>query len=181
MLFDPAPELEVLRSDHLSLRDVQIPAGGDVRLDISGDSLELRTVLEWDDAEEIGLKVRCSPDGEEETLVRFNVNPGRTNVPPGEVAPMRELILDVSRSSMSPDVSNRESQRSAFEVPYGNVVELRIFVDRSVVEVIADRRHYVGKRIYPVRPDSVEVRAYARGGRAALRSFDAWRMNAIWP
>ena len=181
LLFDPAPELEVLRSDHLSLRDVQIPAGGDVRLDISGDSLELRTVLEWDDAEEIGLKVRSSPDGEEETLVRFNVNPGRTNVPPGEVAPMRELILDVSRSSMSPDVSNRESQRSAFEVPYRNLVELRIFVDRSVVEVIADRRHYVGKRIYPVRPDSVEVHAYARGGRAALRSFDAWRMNVIWP
>ena len=181
MLFDPVPELEVLRSDHLSLRDVQIPSRGDVRLDISGDSFELRTVLEWDDAEEIGLKVRCSPDGEEETLVRFNTNPGRTHVPPGRVAPMRELILDVSRSSMSPDVSNRESQRSAFEVPYGNLVELRIFVDRSVVEVIADRRHYVGKRIYPARPDSVEVRAYARGGRAALRSFDAWRMNAIWP
>ena len=58
LLLDPVPELEVLRSDHLSLRDVQVPAGGDVRLDISGDSLEMRTVLEWDDAEEIGLKVR---------------------------------------------------------------------------------------------------------------------------
>ena len=181
LLLDPVPELEVLRSDHLSLRDVQVPAGGDVRLDISGDSLEMRTVLEWDDAEEIGLKVRSSPDGEEETLVRFNSNPGRSHVRPGRVAPMRELILDVSRSSMSPDVSNRESQRCAFEVPYGNPVELRIFVDRTVVEVIADRRHYVGKRIYPTRPDSVEVRAYARGGRAALRSFDAWSMNAIWP
>ena len=152
LLLDPVPELEVLRSDHLSLRDVQVPAGGDVRLDISGDSLEMRTVLEWDDAEEIGLKVRSSPDGEEETLVRFNTNPGRSHVRPGRVAPMRELILDVSRSSMSPDVSNRESQRCAFEVPYGNIVELRIFVDRSVVEVIADRRHYVGKRIYPTRP-----------------------------
>ena len=181
LLFDPVPELEVLRSDHLSLREVQIPAGGDVRLDIFGDSLELRTVLEWDDAEEVGLKVRCSPDGEEETLVRFNTNPGRSHISRGSVAPMRELILDVSRSSLSPDVSNRESQRCAFEVPYGNPVELRIFVDRSVVEVIADRRHYAGKRIYPTRPDSVEVRAYARGGRAALRSFDAWRMNAVWP
>ena len=102
------------------------------------------------------MKVRCSPDGEEETLVRFNVNPGRTHVPPDQVVPMRELILDVSRSSLSPDVSNRESQRATFEVPYGNSVELRIFVDRSVVEVIADRRHYVGKRIYPTRQDSVE-------------------------
>ncbi len=181
LLLDPAPELEALRGDHLSLRDLQVPANGEVTLDISGDALEMRTALEWEDAEEVGLKVRCSPDGEEETLVRFNVNPGRTHVPPDQVVPMRELILDVSRSSLSPDVSNRESQRAGFEVPYGNAVELRIFVDRSVVEVIADRRHYVGKRIYPARADSVEVRAYARGGRAALRSFDAWRMNAIWP
>ncbi len=181
LLLDPAPELETLRSDHLSLRDVQVPANSEVPLDISGDALELRTVFEWDDAEEVGLKVRCSPDGEEETLVRFNVNPGRTHVPPDQVVPMRELILEVSRSSLSPDVSNRESQRAAFEVPYGNAVELRIFVDRSVVEVIADRRHYVGKRIYPARADSVGVRAYARGGRASLRSFDAWRMSAIWP
>ena len=181
LLLDPAPELEALRSDHLSLQDVRLSDRDDVRLDITGDALELRAVLEWDDAEEVGLKVRCSPDGEEETLVRFNVNPGRTHVQPDQVAPMRELILDVSHSSNSPDVSNRESQRATFEAPYGNTVELRIFVDRSVVEVIADRRHYVGKRIYPTRPDSVGVRAYARGGRAALRSFDAWRMNAIWP
>ena len=181
LLLDPVPELESLRSDHLALRDLRLTHGSDVSLAITGDSLELRAVLEWDDAEEVGFKVRCSPDGEEETLVRFNVNPGRTHVAPDQVAPMRELILDISRSSLSPDVSNRESQRAAFEVPYGNTVELRVFVDRSVVEVIADRRHYVGKRIYPARPDSVEVRAYARGGRAALRSFDAWRMNAIWP
>ena len=181
LLLDPAPELEVLRRDHLSMRDVQVTDGDDAILGISGDALELRTVLEWDDAEEVGLKVRCSPDGEEETLVRFNVNPGRTHVPPDQVVPLRELILDVSRSSTSPDVSNRESQRAMFEVPYGNAVELRVFVDRSVVEVIANRRHYVGKRIYPVRPDSVQVRAYARGGRAALRSLDAWRMSAIWP
>ena len=181
LLLDPVPELKALRSDHLSLQDVQVTPEEDVRLDITGDALELRTVLEWEDAEEVGFKVRCSPDGEEETLVRWNVNPGRTHVPPDQVVPMRELILDVSRSSLSPDISNRESQRATFETPYGNAVELRIFVDRSVVEVIADRRHYVGKRIYPTRPDSVEVRAYARGGRAALRSLDAWRMNAIWP
>ena len=165
------------------MRDVEVPSGDDVHLDMYPE-------IPWScgpcsngvTPRKIGLKVRCSPDGEEETLVRFNVNPGRTHVPPDQVVTTRELILDVSRSSMSPDVSNRESQRSAFEVPIRETSsKLRIFVDRSVVEVIADRRHYVGKRIYPVRPDSVEVRAYARGGRAALRSFDAWRMNAIWP
>ena len=117
LLLDPVPELEALRSDHLSMQDVRLSDRDDVRLDITGDALEVRTVLEWDDAEEVGFKVRCSPDGEEETLVRWNVNPGRTHVPPDQVVPIRELILDVSRSSLSPDVSNRESQRATFEVP----------------------------------------------------------------
>ena len=53
----------------------RFPAGGDVRLDISGDSLEMRTVLEWDDAEEIGLKVRSSPDGEEENAGALQYQP----------------------------------------------------------------------------------------------------------
>ncbi len=33
-------------------------------------------------------------------------------------------------------------------------MELRIFVDRSVVQVFANSRHYLSKRIYPARPDS---------------------------
>ncbi len=181
LLFDPVPELETLRGEHTSLEDLELNNSSDFDLGLSGDCLEIRTVIEWDDAEEVGLKVRSSPDGEEETLVRFNTNPGTSHGPAHQVRPRRELILDVSRASTSPEVSNRESQRAAFDLPYGHSVELRIFVDRSVVEVIADRRQYVGKRIYPTRTDSLGVYAYARGGRATLRSFDAWKMGAIWP
>ena len=113
--------------------------------------------------------------------MRFNTNPGTKHAPPDQVNPLRELVLDVSRSSVSPEVSNRAAQRADFSVPYENSVELRIFVDRSVVEVIADRRHYLGKRIYPARPDSMGVQAYSCGGSATLKSFDAWRLDAIWP
>ena len=181
LLFDPVPELERLRADRFSTGDVQLRPEADVFLEPGGDSLEIRAVLEWDDAEEVGLKVRCSPDGDEETLVRFNTNPGTRHAAAAEVGSRRELILDVSRSSTSPQVSSRAAQRAVFDLPYGRAVELRIFVDRSVVEVIANRRHYLGKRIYPARRDSVEVRAYARGGRGWLRTFEAWPMDAIWP
>lgn len=179
--FDPIPELEVLRTEHTSFRDLQLSSDTDLDLEISADSLEIRMQFEWQDAEEVGLKLRCSPDGEEETLVRFNTNPGTRHALPGQISPVRELILDVSRSSTRRDVSNRESQRAVLEVPYGHPVELRIFLDRSVVEVIGNRQCYVGKRIYPARSDSLGVSAYSRGGSATLCSFDAWKMNAIWP
>ena len=100
---------------------------------------------------------------------------------PQEISPLRELILDVSRSSISPEVSNRESQRCAFDFPYGEPLELRVFVDRSVVEVFANGCHYLAKRIYPARPDSLGVQLFARGGKATVRSLDVWQMGAIWP
>ena len=182
LLMDPVPELKVLRSGHLSLSDVELGADTEVGIEgAAGECIEIRAVLEWEDAEEVGIKVRTSPDGEEQTLVRFNTNPFCANRPPPEVPATRELILDVSRSSTSPEVSNRESERVVFDVAYGRSIELRIFVDRSVVELFCDRRHYRAKRIYPARADSVGVCAYAVGGKATLRAFDAWQMGAIWP
>jgi beta-fructofuranosidase len=181
LLFDPVPELESLRSDHVSSTDITLSGDADVDLEFPGECLEIRVVFAWDDAEEVGLKVRCSPDGEEETLIRFNTNPGHRHVSPADVRPFRELILDVSRSSTNPDVSNRADQRARLEMAYGQTIELRVFIDRSVVEVITNRRHYLGKRIYPARGDSIGVRAYARGGKATLQAFDAWRMKPIWP
>ena len=85
-------------------------------------------------------------------LFRFNLNPWSANRAPQAIGSLRELILDVSRSSISSEVSNRESQRCAFDFPYGQPLELRVFVDRSVVEVFANDRHYLAKRIYPAPP-----------------------------
>ena len=182
LLMEPVPELEALRGEHTRFSNIELNAGEDVRLDgIGGNRLEIRALLEWESAEEFGLKVCCSPDGEEQTLVRLNLNPWSANRAPQDIGPLRELILDASRSSISPEVSNRESQRCAFDHPYGKPMELRVFVDRSVVEVFADGRQYLAKRIYPDRPDSLGVELFARGGKANVRFLDVWQMGAIWP
>ena len=180
LLIEPAPELKALRRDHTRITDVAISADSTVLLDhVRGDQLEIAAVFDWEDAEEFGLKVRCSSDGTEQTLIRFNTNPNQLHGKP--TSPLRELILDVTRSSTSSEVSNRESQRCQLTLPHGQPVELRVFVDRSVVEVFADGRQYLTKRIYPASPTSMGVQLYARGGAATMRSLDAWRMEAIWP
>ena len=135
--------------------------------EVQGDSLEIKAAFEWESVEEFGLAVRCSPEGEEQTLVRFRPRYG-------------ELILDVTRSSASPEVCNRESQRCTLNLPDGKLLELRVFVDHSVVEVFANSLHYLAKRIYPARPDSLGVQAFSWGGDAKLRSLDAWQMGSIW-
>ncbi len=177
-----ACRLEALRGEHAHFSDIQLAADEEGPLNaIKGNRLEIQAVFEWESAEEFGLKVCCSPDGLEQTLIRFNLNPWSANRAPQKIGPLRELILDVSRSSINPEVSNRESQRRAFDLPYGEPLALRVFVDRSVVEVFANDLHYLAKRIYPAQPDSLGVQLFARGGAATVRSLDVWQMGAIWP
>ena len=181
LLMAPVPELEILRGTRQSVTDLPL-ADSTVVLDgIAGDQLEIRATFAWDDAEEFGLNIRSSPDGQEQTQIRFNANPWHTHRAPKELQPLRELILDITRSSISAEVSNRDSERCSFGLPYGELLELRVFVDRSVVEVFANGRHYLAKRIYPDRRDSLGVEFFARGGSARLVSLDAWPMDAIWP
>ena len=114
-------------------------------------------------------------------MIRFNVNPNDSTQPPGKLSPDRMLVLDVTRSSVSQAVKNRESQRCIIRHSYGKPIELRVFVDRSVVEVFTDGGQYLGKRIYPARPDSLGVQIFSLGGNATLQSLEAWEMDAVWP
>lgn len=180
LLIEPVEELQALRRQHTHIDEMSVASDATIVLDdVKGDSLEIAAVFEWDRVEEFGLAVRCSPDGREQTLIRFNTDPNQLNRK--ELPTTRELVLDVTRSSESPQVSNRESQRCHVPLAHGVPLELRVFVDRSVVEVVANGRHYLAKRIYPALPESLDVRLFARGGHAKLRSLDAWRMEAIWP
>ena len=60
-------------------------------------------------------------------------------------------------------------------------LKLRIFIDRSLVEVFANGRQYLAMRVYPGRKDSLGVSLRAQGQDAVLNSLDAWQMKSIWP
>ena len=59
-------------------------------------------------------------------------------------------------------------------------LHLRVFVDRSIVEVFANDRQCLTLRVYPQREDSGGVSVFARGSGARLASFDIWQMRSIW-
>jgi len=54
-------------------------------------------------------------------------------------------------------------------------------VDKSVVEVFANGRQAVMRRIYPSRTDSVGLRLFSNGGPARVRSLQAWEMAPANP
>ena len=67
-------------------------------------------------------------------------------------------------------------QEAPFELAARETLELNILLDRSVLEVFANGRQCITQRIYPIRPASLEVRLFSRGGAVHVLSVHAWDM-----
>ena len=91
------------------------------------------------------------------------------------------LQIDVSASSLRGDVFARTPEIGPITLAEGEVLRLRVFVDRSIVEVFANERQCLTVRVYPEREDSTGVSVFARGGAARLASLQAWQMSSVWP
>ena len=169
LCIEPLPELEILRRGHRQLGPIQVKPELSVTLpDILGDCLELTIEFEPNSAGIFGVKVRCSPDGAEQTLIYYSREDGC-------------LTLDQAQSSLRRDVVGRSAQRAFLDLTPSEPLKLHIFLDRSVLEVFANRRLCLTKRIYPSRPDSLGVRLFTDGDSATVRSVDAWEIAPIWP
>ena len=59
-------------------------------------------------------------------------------------------------------------------------LKLRVFVDKSVVEVFANGKQCLAVRVYPGRKDSLGVSLRSQGRDAMLKSLDAWQMKNIY-
>jgi sucrose-6-phosphate hydrolase SacC (GH32 family) len=67
-----------------------------------------------------------------------------------------------------------QAQEAPFELAQGETLNLRLFLDRSVLEVFANGRQCITQRIYPSRPDSLGVLLFSRGGGGNVKSLQAW-------
>ena len=177
---DPVPELEVLRLDARRHGPVDIAADAEVALEgISGDCLELAVEIDPREAREVGVKVRRSPGGEEETAVSCDTAAAVLRVDVSRSSLDREIRYTRYRN-LQPHLSDSEqyvtAQEGPFELAPGEPLTLRIFLDRSILEVFANRRQCVTQRIYPTRTDSMGVSLFARGGAARFNSLHAWNL-----
>ena len=61
----------------------------------------------------------------------------------------------------------------------GEPVTLRVFLDRSVLEVFVGDRRYLAQRIYPTHPEALDVKLFSRGGPTLVRRVQAWQMMPL--
>ena len=157
----PAPELDRLRGSRTVISDVRL-TGGDLPLDIKGSALDIEAEFLAEGT--VGLAVACAPDGSEQTRVSYN--------------PDRNLLsVNRERSSLG-----QENETFAHEAPHelapGETLQLRILLDGSVLEIIANGRTSICSRIYPSRADSRGLRLFGKG---RAKTVSVWPMRSIWP
>ena len=120
----------------------------------------------------VEMNVLRSPNREEFTRIAFFKNRGYRG---------KSLItIDSSYSSLLPDVRSRAPETAPISIGRDETLKLRVFIDRSVVEVFANGRQCVALRVYPGRKDSLGVSLRAQGRDAELKSLDAWQMENIY-
>jgi beta-fructofuranosidase len=181
---EPADEFEKLRMNHRQRRNAAVAPDKDISFDeIRGTCLELAMDIDPDKAQQVGLHVFASPDGREKTSITFDLA-------------KKTLVVDMASSSLSPDIfypwpnpwsahhplggqwskEDVRQQEVPLEMGDDKRLRLRLFLDRSILEIYVNGRQCVTQRVYPTRTDATGVSFFCRGGSAKITSLDAWDM-----
>jgi beta-fructofuranosidase len=172
---EPAGDIASLRREHRGLENVTLPANREVVLEgIEGNTMELDAAVDLLDAPIIEMNVLRSPGAEERTRIVFYRKRGT------KIRHEHLISIDSSQSSELPDLWPRGPETAPVRLEDGEPLHLRVFVDRSVVEVFVNGTQCVAVRVYPGRADSVGVSMRSQGRDARLRSLDAWKMETLY-
>jgi beta-fructofuranosidase len=93
-------------------------------------------------------------------------------------AAAHQLVVDTRRSGTG---GRRVEERAPFTLAPGEPLVLRVFVDKPIIEVFANDRQAICRRVFPARQDSLGVVLFAEGAPAAFRKVTAWEMMPANP
>jgi beta-fructofuranosidase len=182
---EPAGDIESLRYDHQSVGPMTLPANKEIVLkNIKGNAMEIMAEIDVKDAPSFEVNVLRSPKKEEFTRIVFFRNRGFDAVRQGtskEPGLHNSIItLETSNSSLHPDVRPRAPETASVLLDKDEPLKLRIFVDKSIVEVFVNGKQVLAARVYPSKDNSVGVSLRSQGKDSQLKSLDAWQMRSIY-
>jgi beta-fructofuranosidase len=131
---------------------------------VTGSALDLIAAFEPQAGGSCGITIACSADGKERIDIMYETVHQRLVT--------RKIAPDAGGSLVT------HLREVPHELTADELLTLRILLDGSVVEVIANDRTSVTSRIYTSRANSQHVRLL--GTKARVQSLDIWEMPSIW-
>lgn len=151
---NPVPELKSLRS-----RRLQLPAAGEA-MPLPGLALDIEASFQINTDEPCGITIQWA-SADEKVVIHYD-----------PILQTINLQSDTKRSEESPPVIGRLHRLEGDET-----LDLRILVDGSVIEIIANGRTSFTQRVYPQK---IEAPALRIQNPQSMQSLDVWKMQSIW-
>ena len=150
----PLRELEQLRFNPANETDLAVESEVPYRLKkIAGDAIEIMATIKQGAAKAYGVRLLCDKDNGKG--IDVVVEPGSKSIKLGATT-------------------------APLELPPGEDIQLRIFVDRRTVEVFANDRQALVKQ-HDYEPGDVGVCLFSVGGRMKVPEVRGWKMTAAHP
>ena len=149
----PLRELKELRQDPKCESNITVKSDT-IRLldDIKGDTMELEVVIASPKAKEFGINLLCDEKGGNGFTIASGA--GSKTLTVGYIKP-------------------------PFQLKENEDLTLRIFIDKSMIEVFAnDRQAAVAWHEYT--PENLKVSLFAKGGDLDVKRVTAWKMKSIY-
>ncbi|AOH55005.1 sucrose-6-phosphate hydrolase [Peribacillus muralis] len=160
LLMNPVQELDALRNaEHNIIRQQKV--ADSYLVEVNEELLEIKAVFDLENchASAIGVKIRGV--NEEETVLTYNLN-------------QQKLTLDCSKSGRVND-GRRTATLEANEL-----LSLRIFVDRSSIEIFANEgQTTMTSRIYPIE-EKLGIEVFTENGEVRIKELTYWSLKDIW-
>ncbi len=158
----PVSELARIRQAHVSIAPMNISEK--LTLDVDGLALDIEAEIDLCPGGYVGFSLACSEDDTERIDIIYEASRSRLTV--HKVFPRTNGALTTH----------------SLEVPHaldiGENLRLRILLDHSVVEIIANERTSLTRRIYPESSISNQVKLF--GSNARVETLNIWQMASIW-
>ncbi|MFC4324311.1 GH32 C-terminal domain-containing protein [Litchfieldia salsa] len=166
---EPIQELDQLRGQQLVniTQDTSFADVNQILSSVNGDMLEIELVLDNGSANETGISVRRSPNGEEETILYYKES-------------SKELWVNRTKSTLDPDV---EKWYQGGTVDIGSEdIKLNVYVDRSEINAYLNELKSLTTRAYPTRNDSTGIQLWANDNSqtVTVKSLKVWEMNSAY-
>jgi len=158
----PVKELETLRMKEAMVSNVKVASGSEFKLNQLGHELmELEITIAPNNAMRYGVKVCVSDDGREKTSIYYDKSD-------------RKLKFDTRKSGLK--FGRKIIEEAPLELKNGEPLVLRIFVDKSIVEVFANDRQAIGRMVYPTLGGK-GISLFSEGGNIEVKSVKAWELS----
>jgi beta-fructofuranosidase len=140
--------------------------GSEVKLNKLGKELmELEVTIQPNNAIQYGVKVCVSDDGREETIIYYDKSD-------------KKIKFDTRRSGLK--FGRKIIEEAPLELKNGEPLVLRIFVDKSIVEVFANDRQAIGRMVYPTLGGK-GISLFSEVGNIEVKSVKACELSPSNP